>query len=289
MTQVSQAEPQRATRAAGPAVAPRPIIRGARAGLPEPTQRQIEADAFLADVFSAYSGTGSSLWQYAARHPRLVLRTLAAVRRLPELAVELPEGPETGAVAQALLEHPHSRRAMLGVASVLRTPDAPGAFTEGSLKGTLRRKMRSASKLGVTIRPVHPSDRPALLELARLHERENEREEYRNVSPDIDDLLDYDLWLAAFDGDAAPIALTVIPTAGDWAVLRYFRTLVAGQDSSDARYLMTDALAEELARRGVHYLVDSARPHWLPNGLRHFQRMVGFRLVRLRSIRVARD
>ena len=82
--------------------------------------------------------------------------------------------------------------------------------------------------------------------------------------------------------------LAVIPCSGEWAVLRYFRTLAPGQASSDARYLMTEAVAETLGGLGVRHLVDSARPHWLPNGLRHFQRMVGFRLVRLRGIRAPR-
>lgn len=46
------------------------------------------------------------------------------------------------------------------------------------------------------------------------------------------------------------------------------------------------ALAEALAERGVRYLVDTAEPQWLPGGLRHFQRMIGFRLVRVRLRRV---
>jgi hypothetical protein len=185
-----------------------------------------------------------------------------------------------------MLEHGTSRRAMLGVSAVLETPTRPGTYEEGRSRATVRRKIRAAEKQGVTVRAVRMADRANLLALADYHERANERDEYRNASPDNDDLLEYDLWLAAYDAYDQPIMLAVIPCAGEWAVLRYFRTLTAGQASSDARYLMAREVAEALAARGVRALVDTARPHWLPNGLRHFQRMIGFRLVRIPTVRI---
>ena len=36
---------------------------------------------------------------------------------------------------------------------------------------------------------------------------------------------------------------------------------------------------------GVHYLVDHSSPIGLSNGLRHFQRMLGFRINRVRLAR----
>jgi hypothetical protein len=65
----------------------------------------------------------------------------------------------------------------------------------------------------------------------------------------------------------------------------YFRTLGIGKEQSNARYLMTEVLVEHLVERGVRYLLDGGSLA-LPNGIRHFQRMVGFRVCR---IRVARD
>ncbi len=246
----------------------------------------VDADAWLTRVFTDYVESGDPVGAYAVRHPRLALRALRRIRELPAHDVVLPRTAESKAVADALLAHGGSRRIMLGIASVLRTPQVPGTFSDGPDKATLRRKARSAAKLGITIRPVAAADREHLLDLADAHERTNERSQYRVEQPDNQDLLQYDLWLAAYDAEGSPLMLAVTPHAGEYAVLRYFRTLVSGRASSDARYPMTDAVAEALAERGVRWLVDSARPHWLPNGLRHFQRMVGFRLVRFRSIRL---
>jgi hypothetical protein len=77
--------------------------------------------------------------------------------------------------------------------------------------------------------------------------------------------------------------LSVTPNDGEWAQLRYFRTLGSGPEHSDSRYLMTQVLVAALSERGVRRLVDGVHPADLPNGLRHFQRMVGFRLARVRA------
>ena len=61
----------------------------------------------------------------------------------------------------------------------------------------------------------------------------------------------------------------------------------ASDAHSDARYLASSALVAELARHGVRYLLDTATPAEQTNGLRHFQRMVGFRYARVR-LRLAR-
>jgi hypothetical protein len=45
------------------------------------------------------------------------------------------------------------------------------------------------------------------------------------------------------------------------------------------------ALVAALAERGVRHLVDSTPPPQLSNGLRHFQRMVGYRYARVRVTR----
>jgi hypothetical protein len=51
---------------------------------------------------------------------------------------------------------------------------------------------------------------------------------------------------------------------------------------------MTQVLVETLAARGVRYWVEGTHPAELPNGLRHFQRMVGFRLHRVLARRAPR-
>lgn len=241
----------------------------------------------ISDAFAAFVDSRLPLWLYVLRHPTAAVRVRREIALLPARDAVLPDCVEADAVLAQLLEHRPSRRAMLGVSAVLATPTVPGTYTEGHTRATVRRKIRAAEKQGITVRPVPEADRPMMLALADLHERSNERDEYRNTSPENEDLLDYGLWLAAYDRFDQPIMLAVIPCAGEWAVLRYFRTLVSGQASSDARYLMAREVAEALAARGVRALVDSSRPHWLPNGLRHFQRMIGFRLIRIPTVRIA--
>jgi hypothetical protein len=251
----------------------------------EPVENAREVE--ISEAFARYVEAGVPLWRYVARHPVGAFRTHRDIAALPAHPAELPPTAEAAAVQAQLLEHGTSRRAMLGVSAVLETPTTPGTYTDGHTRATVRRKIRAAQKQGVTVRPVPAEDRAELLMLANLHEQANAREEYRNTSPDNDDLLDYGLWLAAYDAHDEPIMLSVTPCAGEWGVLRYFRTLVPGQASSDARYLMARELAEALAARGVRRLVDSSRPHWLPNGLRHFQRMIGFRLIRIPTVHIS--
>lgn len=248
-----------------------------------------EREADIAAAFASFVEADTALWRFVVTHPVTAVRTMQRISDLPAIDAVLPDTLEGEAVRRQLFEHATSRRAMLGVSAVLETPVIAGTYDEGRSRATVRRKIRAAQKQGVTVRPVPHSQRRTLLALADLHERNNEREEYRNAAPANDDLLQYDLWLAAYDADGRPIMLSVTPTAGEWGVLRYFRTLVSSQESSDARYLMARELAEALAARGVRRLVDSARPHWLPNGLRHFQRMIGFRMIRIPSVTIAKD
>lgn len=247
-----------------------------------PDEGEDDVEAFVSATFAQCSEEHRPIWAFYLVHPALAVRTLRAIHRLPAVEVRLPRSADRDAVVRLLSEQRAGRIASLGATAVLRTPDEPGTFLDGPDRATVRRKVRAAAKQGVEIRPVPDADRLRFLALADRNEQANEREEYRVAEPSNGDLLDHDLWLGAYDADERPLMLAVIPHAGEFAVLRYFRTLEPGRASSDARYLMTSEVAEELAARGVRYLIDSARPHWLPNGLRHFQRMVGFRLLRLR-------
>jgi hypothetical protein len=244
--------------------------------------RYDDVEAFVSATFAQCSEERRPIWSFYLAHPVLAAQTLRAIRRLPIVDVRLPQSGARDALVRLLSEQKAGRIASLGATAVLQTPDEPGTFLEGPDRATVRRKVRAAVKQGVEIRPVPDAERRRLLGLADRNEQVNEREQYRVAEPSNGDLLDYDLWLGAYDAEGRPVMLAVIPYSGEFAVLRYFRTLEPGRASSDARYLMTHAVAEELASRGVRYLIDSARPHWLQNGLRHFQRMVGFRLLRLR-------
>ncbi|WP_375388149.1 hypothetical protein [uncultured Amnibacterium sp.] len=249
--------------------------------------RSVASEHRLSQRFAEMVESGWSVPGFVVRRPRVAAEVVRDIHALPLLIASLPAGPESEAVRSQMMQHRTSRRAMLGISAVLEVPSEPGRFLEGHERATVRRKIRAATKQGVTVRTVPADERRALLALADHHEQINEREQYRNTRPQNDDLLDYGVWIAAYDAEGEPIALAVTPIAGEWATLRYFRTLRPGQAASDARYFMTQVVADELGARGVRHLVDTARPHWLPNGLRHFQRMVGFRLVRVGPARVA--
>jgi hypothetical protein len=241
----------------------------------------------LSEFYSALVASGQSSWSYVARHPLATAGSLLAITRLPKRTAALGDS-RGGRTLHLTLSRPGPLRTPFGSTgvAVLDVPADAAEYSLGASKQTLRRKVRAAQKAGVTCRPVtDPAEREALLELANRCEQQHADEEYRVETPDNSDLLDHDLWLAAFAADGRPLLLSVTPTDGEWGQLRYFRTLGSGPEYSDTRYLMTQVLVEELARLGVRNLVEGTHPLELPNGLRHFQRMVGFRLTRVAARR----
>jgi hypothetical protein len=237
-----------------------------------------EVNAFLDRYEAAHGGLG-----YLLRRPRETAAVFASAQKLPLLHVRPSDTAEGRAVRRELSRGARRLRTPLHrVSGAITVPADPAEFLEGSSKQTLRRKMRAAQKRGVTWEVVTDPDlRRSLVTLADDFERANPRERYRAAAPDNEDLLDYDCWLLARAADGSPLLLSVTPIDDGVGALRYFRTLSAHPDGSDARYLMTQALVGELARRGVHHLVDTTISMHLSHGLRHFQRMVGFRLIRL--------
>lgn len=239
-------------------------------------------EPLLSEYLRGFAGREGSVPEHLARNPLATARAARALLALPVLTADTSDAVEGAAIRHEFTRFP-SRRWLLGLATVLEVPADPATYRAGSSKQTLRRKTRAAQANGVTWhRVADEAERRHLLALANIHERLTEREQYRQSDPDNDDLLDYGLWLVACAADGSPLLLSVTPIDGEWATLRYFRTLSSDEDASSARYWMTDVLVEHLSRAGVRYLIDAAVPHWLPNGLRHFQRMLGFRLVRLR-------
>ena len=241
-----------------------------------------EHEAELSAYLQSFVARNGSTFHHVLRRPAETFRAGRDLLALPVLTVTVGRSAEGAAIRHEFSRFT-TRRWLLGLSAVLEIPQDPEQYRAGSSKQTLRRKARAAQAKGVTWRPINDVDeRRHLLELANLHELMNEREQYRQEQPENDDLLDHRLWLLASSADGVPLLLSVTPYDGEWASLRYFRTLSSEPAASDARYWMTDVLVEHLSALGVRHLIDAAVPHWLPNGLRHFQRMVGFRLVRLR-------
>jgi hypothetical protein len=243
-----------------------------------------DAEAALAGYWSSYVDGGRGGARWVLTHLRESFAAFKAVRGLPALDARPTDSPGGRAVRRVL-----SDRASYGVparllgSAVLEVPADADSFLEGRRAQTLRRKIRSAEKRGLKVRRVEDRDeRHALVGAANHAEQTHTDPAYRVPAPVNEDLLEHDVWLTVDDPTGAPLLLAVAPHDGDFATLRYFRTLGSSDAHSDARYLATSALVLELARRKVRYLLDTATPPEQTNGLRHFQRMVGFRYARVR-------
>jgi hypothetical protein len=256
-------------------------LRGRQARLRGSARADAET-RFREFVRGYYASAGSKLL-YVLMHPVKSLGGLAARRRLPCL-VAAPSASSEGEfmrTALRLLALP------LHAAAVLMLPGSPGQFAEGRRYQTLRRKVRHAQRLGVWCTSVDdPGERQRLFELANEFERMHPNELYRHLEPDNADLFGFGLWGAAYAEDGRPLLLSVTPVDGEWAMLRYFRSIGLGEEQSDARYLALHWLGAYLTGHGVRYLFDPAGVASLPEGLQHFQRMVGFRLCRVRLRRL---
>jgi hypothetical protein len=249
-----------------------------------PTIHDDESERALAAFWTAYVDDGRGGASYLARNWRDTWTAVRSVRRLPVVRAR-PSDTAGGRAVRRVL----ATRASYGVpgrllgTAVLEVPEDGDQYLVGRQAQTLRRKIRSAERRGLKVRLVgDESERRALVGLANHAERNHVDPAYRVPNPQNDDLLDHDVWLTVDDTTGEPLLLAVAPRDGEFATLRYFRTLGAGDAHSDARYLATSALVAELARYGVRSLLDTASPAEQTNGLRHFQRMVGFRYVRVK-------
>lgn len=267
--------------------------RSSRSAKLTETDHQVRVSRYFED----YVDRGKPGYIYVVRHPFKSLGALIALSRLPCLHVAPSSVGAEGAAIRALLSpratallSPRSMltRAMGFATAAVRLPFEPGQYSLGASKQTLRRKARRARMLGVRWAEVTDlQERLDLLKFAEECERTHPSVTCRNPDPYIRSLLSYRLWLAAYSAEGSPLLLSVTPVEGELAALAYFRTLGSGKEQSNARYLMTEVLVEHLVERGVRYLLDGGSLA-IPNGIRHFQRMVGFRIYRIRIVRAGR-
>jgi O-antigen/teichoic acid export membrane protein len=243
----------------------------------------IEADRALAEFWTSYVEAGRGGLRFIVREPLRFLTALRDIRRLPVVRAGQPsDGPGGRAVAEILeFPGPLGTPARWWGSAVLEIPSCATDYLDGTRAQTLRRKIRAAERNGVTCRPVPPAERANLLALANLVQQTHHDEQYRVSEPSNDDLLLHDLWLVAEGAAGEPLLLAVIPTDGDFATLRYFRTLGAGEVHTLSRYLATRDVVAELSKRHVRWLLDTSPPGAQKNGVRHFQRMVRFGYVRI--------
>jgi hypothetical protein len=233
----------------------------------------------LRDYLEAFTDSESSRLLFLLRHPVWSVASLRALRRLERLAASPADTVEGRKIRWGLecLSGP------LHAVAISVVPDSPAQVGQGAHNQTLRRKVRSANRRGITCVLVDDrAERDRLYAAAAEYEQCHPMAAYRNAEPDNADMFDFGLWMAAYAADGRPLLLTVAPVDGEWAMLRYFRTIGSGEEQSDARYLAHYALVTQLAGMGVRYLFDVTSLASLPKGLRHYQRMVGFHIVKVR-------
>jgi hypothetical protein len=250
-------------------------VRGQRA--------PVDPEAVFCDFLQEYAEWGGAKLAFVLLRPWRSLAATRAIVRLQRLTVTASEGPQGQAIRAGLLPRSSFFRTWAPVVAVLPLPDCPDSFGLGRPNQTLRRKVRSAQRQGIRCATItDPDERLALLAATAAAERIHPIERYRNEEPDNSELLGYPFWVAAYSADGRPLLLSVTPIDGEWAMLRYFRSIGSGDEQSDARYFALDALARLLIERGVRYLFDKESLTRLPPGLRHYQVMTGFRVCRVR-------
>ena len=245
-----------------------------------------DAEVTISKYAEDYVDSGKPLGIYMARHFGRSVEMFIAICRLPCHQIVLSARPEGATIRAMLLRH-SALAQMTGLMSgVLILPRAPGQYSLGPSKRRLRQKVHRAQRLGLSWAEVNDlQERRNLLKFANECERTHPDVTYRIANPDNQDLLEYPLWLAAFSADGSPLLLCVPIIDDELALLRYYRTLGTGPEHSTARYFMTEVLAEHLVSLRVRYLLDDINPFGLNNGLRHFQRILGFRIARIRIAR----
>lgn len=264
------------------------LLRGMRETTTTATQSDhnaaVQADRALAAFWNAYVDAGRGGIRYVLRNPIDVLCAVLDLQDLPVLRTARPSVRAGGRAVREVLKiaGPLATPARWWGTAALAIPDDASTFTSGAHAQTLRRKIRAAERSGISCRLVRAAEREDLLALATFAQQTHRDERYRVPTPHNDDLLLHDLWMVAEDCAGKSLLLAVIPIDGELATLRYFRTLGTGDAHSLSRYLATQALVSELSKRGVHWLLDTSPPGAQTNGVRHFQRMVNFRYVRIR-------
>ncbi len=245
----------------------------------------MDHEAVVSSYFECYVDCGKPGLSHILRRPAKSLRAFLSLARLPCLYVRSsPSGADGAAIRSALAPSNPLARVLGYPTAVLDLPGEAGQYSQGASKQTLRRKVRQARRLGVRWAEVSDcAERRRLLRAADDQERTHPNAAYRNLHPDNSSLFSYELWLAAYSADGRPLLLCVTPIDGEFALLKYFRALGAGDEFSGARYLMTEVLVDHLVDRGVKYLIEGGSLA-IPNGLRHFQRMLGFHFVRTRIV-----
>ena len=241
-------------------------------------QREANVSRFFHDYRDRPGGTA----RFLAGRPLESVRAVIDLIGLPVITAETSTHTVEGALIDRALAQRHTMRRFLPHAAVLSLPSDPARYTDGGSKRTLRQMVRKAQRHGMTWREIDdPAERLALIREADEWERTSPDLQYRNETACNEECVGYRRWLGVYSQDGRLLLLSVILVEGEWALLRYFRTIGRGAEQSLARHYLMPVIVERLVRDGVRHLFDETSPAKLPNGLRLYQRLVGFRVTRI--------
>ncbi len=181
--------------------------------------------------------------------------------RLPHLTLT----PSTSPGGRAIADYLRSRRYGVPVnrlaQTVLPIPPTVEDYLRGRRRQAVRTNIRRAREAGVTCRPLRIGDECALLGVPV-------------------ELISHpgDAWWGAFDARGRTLALAIVSLDGEWAMLNALKSR-----SHLARYLLHTEIVSFLAASGVRrLLVNGGAGLVLDDGLRYFQRRLGYEVVHVR-------
>jgi hypothetical protein len=213
-----------------------------------------------------------------ARHPRTFARLVDYVLRLPTLDYPLPSTPAGEAIRRDLCARVLGFKVCILGVGVLDVPASVALYLAGQHRTTLRRKLAKASKLGL-VPGTLPTDAPTL----RRTFDEMERTDYSPRIVDAVSLRDAHC-LVVQRADGTPMALALVQVAGQVALIRHFVSRRGYDDSSASRYLLHRTMVECMIDLGVAKICMAKWLLQIPEGVRFFQHVLGFRAARLRLV-----
>lgn len=233
---------------------------------------------FLHDVQKARAAVGLARLRARTVVPQTG-RLLRHIRRLPVLHVEVSDSHAGRNITSALTQ----RRGLVPstvAAAVLELPDRPEAYLVGRSMQAVRTGINHARRQGLSV--VNITDdgerRARALELA-------DGKVGADFGPPLQAWADGPLGESWFAVDSAGATCAIAILVVDGPVARLDSMISAqGERQSPSRYLLLAHVFMDLIARGVtHVILENAL--FLPPGLLHFQKLLGFKPMNIRLTR----
>ena len=238
--------------------------RGARTGFGSPA---LAAATRVAQACSAVSGTGvpALLAQIRAGLPRLVWYWM----QLPGAAVACSDRPEGRVIRQQLAYREPGRMQRRRAQGVLFLPDSFSSYLKGRHRQAVRTNVANARRRGLTVSARTIED--------------------WTVDPDdpragqVTAAAPLEVW-TAFDANGETVGEAVLTVDDETALLHW-----AVSSVKDARWLLHTEIVSRLCGSCRTLITNTEDVPLMGAGSQHYQRLLGYSIVRLRARRTIRD